>query len=134
MSEQSSDSEIGQGVRLLRLVNAVRNKHNMEPLTQLETLDMAAWQMVTDMLKYGHRKGHQDTQGSWTDDRAKKAGYHQKPVAKNLAYNVGSTQAAIDEWMEFPEYRENMLNPCYRATGVGYHKRHYVQVFGPKAR
>lgn len=132
MCGQPSDKELGQGVRLLRLINGVREKHHVEPLTQLETLDNAAWQMVMDMLKFNHRKGHQDTRHSWPNDRAKKVGYRWIPVAENLAYNVRSAQAAVDAWMANPEYRENILSRNFAATGVASRRNHYVQVFGPK--
>lgn len=134
MYVQPSDSELGQGIRLLRLINKARLNKGRDPLTQLETLDTAAWQMVTDMLKANHRKGHQDTQGSWTNERTKKAGYQWEPVAENLAYNVRSAQDAVDEWMKNPEYQENILSRDYIATGIAIHKNHYVQVFGTKRR
>ena len=129
-----SGSENEQARKLLDLVNAERTRNHTVALTEIRTLRVAAWTMMEEMHRRGYRKGHQDTQSRWPDERAKRAGYGRSSakviITENLAYDLHSPSKVFSDWMDNPEYRENLLNESFRATGLACHGGRWVQMFG----
>ena len=55
---------------------------------------------------------------------------------ENIAAGHGSPAETVEQWMNSPGHRENILNPAYRELGVGYayedystYHHYWVQLF-----
>ncbi len=121
---------------LLRLTNSVRLRHGLSTLRLVERLNQCAHWMAADMAVHGYF-GHKDRLGRLVDGRADAFGYRWRAIAENLAGGQESPQEAIQDWMDSPGHRRNMLDPNFTEIGLARvkfpgskYREYWVQVFG----
>lgn len=75
-------------------------------------------------------------------DRISHYGYDATTYGENIAYGRDQAQETVNDWMNSPGHRANILNENYRDIGVGvayyqtqqgYVRPYYCQVFGAQA-
>jgi len=117
-------------------VNEERRARGLEPLDRRGDLDRAARGHSRDLLLSG-RVGHEGTYGSDPTDRVRQEGarcragenvlltYFDKPTTGGSGETERFTteeelaEASVDDWMNSPGHRENILRESYSTTGVG---------------
>jgi uncharacterized protein YkwD len=114
---------------LLRLLNTLRTKSNLKPLTIDKTLTQIAIQHSKDQAKQG-KMTHVGSDSSDVEVRADRAGYKWKSVAENIAYNQKSEQEVTQAWWDSPGHRANMLSDKYENVGFGYYQGYWTEDFG----
>jgi uncharacterized protein YkwD len=103
------------------LVNAVRARNGVPPLTQNLRLQVAAELHSRDMAKRKYFE-HGDPDGVQPDARIVHAGYPPILVGENLAWGelAQSTPAnVVSLWMTSPGHRANVLERGYHEIGIG---------------
>lgn len=105
---------------LISLVNAQRLQHGMRPLVLDAKLSAAARSHSADMLQSGYFE-HNSPHQTW-DARVRSFTGSRQLLAENLAYGSGSyatARSVIDQWMQSPEHRANVLRPGLHRIGIG---------------
>jgi uncharacterized protein YkwD len=81
---------------------------------------------------------HVSLDGRTFDQRIRNAGYTGSfPLGENIAGGQPTPQAVVDGWMGSAGHCANIMNPSFRATGVGYafnpaatYRHYWTQTFG----
>ena len=125
---------------VLRLTNQERASRGLAPLTNHSALAAAAAGHSQEMLDLGYFSHTSLTSGrSNPQDRVRQAGANPGLVAENIfqasGYDVNQVaQLAVDNWLESPGHRRNMLDPNATHLGVGFAEQNgtvaVTQVFG----
>jgi hypothetical protein len=120
-------------VKMLCLVNQQRSRSGLSPLGMSTQLENAAKEHSDDQA--GMRSmTHDGSDGSSPGDRVERSGYDWRSVAENVAYGYGDEEECMQEWMNSPGHRENILGQDYTHFGsaVGYagSTPYYTQDFG----
>jgi uncharacterized protein YkwD len=64
---------------------------------------------------------HTSLDGRTFDQRIRDAGYTGSgPLGENIAGGQSSPQSVVSDWMGSPGHCRNIMDPNFRATGVGY--------------
>jgi len=107
---------------------AAHGCHN--PLKVSKKLTVAAQRHADDMANQGYFS-HSSADGTSWDRRIRVAGY-KKPGGENIAYGQGSAEEVIQDWMDSPGHRRNILDCDFETIGVGYSPDgdYWVQDFG----
>ncbi len=100
------------------LINQYRSQNNLPTLRVDSKLQQAARWQSEDMAKYNYF-GHLDSQGRDYPKRLTDFGYTDLPTNENIAAGV-QAQAAFELWKSSSGYNAIMLNPNYKAIGIGY--------------
>jgi uncharacterized protein YkwD len=100
------------------LVNDYRQQNNLPPLRVDLKLQSAARWHAEDMAAKNYFD-HIDSQGRNYPRRFVEYGYTDTPVNENIAAG-GDAQTAFDLWKNSAGYNAIMLNPDYKAIGIGY--------------
>ncbi len=104
-------------------INALRASYGLRPLKFSPALFESADEHCLQMIAGGYF-GHRSTTGASFASRIEtfypigRASYY--AVGENLYWNAGSATSSqmIDEWMQSPEHRRNLLNPRWRQIGL----------------
>jgi uncharacterized protein YkwD len=106
------------------------------PLRMDETLRAVARAHSEDM---GARRyfSHNSMDGRTPFQRMMAAGYNASPMGENIAAGNGTAAATVTQWMNSPGHCQNIMNPGFRALGVGYasvpgspYRHYWTQNFG----
>lgn len=119
--------------QMLALVNQARKSAGCGSLRAEPKLDKAARLHSADMAKRDYFS-HTTPDGVSPWDRAKAAGYDQ-PSAENIAAGNATAKATMQQWMNSPGHKANILNCSYKAMGVGRatggtYRYYWTQMFG----
>ncbi|MEU7823398.1 sigma-70 family RNA polymerase sigma factor [Catellatospora sp. NPDC049133] len=119
--------------QMLALVNQARKSAGCGALRAEPKLDKAARLHSADMVKRNYFS-HTTPDGVSPWDRAKAAGYDQ-PSAENIAAGNATAKATMQQWMNSPGHKANILNCSYKAMGVGRatggtYRYYWTQMFG----
>ncbi|MEK7161482.1 MAG: CAP domain-containing protein [Patescibacteria group bacterium] len=122
--------------------NAQRQQNGGLPaLKENARLNAAATAKLNDMFKQQYFE-HTSPQGKGPADLAKTAGYEYIAVGENLALgNFDNDRVLVQDWMDSPGHRANILNAQYEEIGVAVGRGEYegrtvwlaVQEFGRPA-
>ena len=104
---------------VVRLVNEIRVKNGLSPLTQDWQLSRVARYKSQDMRDRGYFSHTSPTYGS-PFNMMKSFGITYKTAGENIAKGYGSPKAVVDGWMNSPGHRANILNKSFTHIGVGY--------------
>jgi uncharacterized protein YkwD len=125
---------------VLRLTNQERAKQGLAPLTHHSALATAAAGHSQEMLNLNYFSHTSPTPGRGNpQDRVRQAGVNPGLVAENIfqasGYDVNQVaQLAVDNWLQSPGHRRNMLDPSATHLGVGFAELNgtvaVTQVFG----
>ena len=126
---------------LLETVNHERRRAGLPLLTYNKDLEMSAQLHAEDMLIRDYFD-HFTPEGSSYVDRIKNIGYANVDIAscnctafkavigENIAMGQRSVNWVMNEWMESPSHKKNILSPHFKEMGVGIADRIWVQNFG----
>ena len=115
--ESSLDSTV------LKDINAYRQSNGLQPLRLNPKLSAAAATHTREMAAGGYFS-HDSADGSAFWKRVQRfygsAGYHFWSVGENLVYGSPdlSDQDVMDEWIQSPEHKANLLNPSWKEVGI----------------
>jgi uncharacterized protein YkwD len=98
-------------------LNANRVANNLRPLNYNPKLGQAAMTQACDMTVRNFF-GHDGSDGSNVQNRARRAGYRDCLIAENLAWGYPRPEQIINGWMNSPGHRHNMLLPRVSEFGV----------------
>ncbi|MFN3763328.1 MAG: CAP domain-containing protein, partial [Anaerolineae bacterium] len=114
-----------QEARTVYLGNLARRENGVPPLRWNRPLTHAARWFSWDSTENRPPDfcGHQDSQGGWPGDRARRFGYLGSAGAENAFCGYVTPEYAIQGWMNSPGHRANLLDPNHREVGLGYYRR-----------
>ncbi|BAY29075.1 hypothetical protein NIES2107_09160 [Nostoc carneum NIES-2107] len=123
--------------QVIALTNSERAKHGLGALQWNEQLFKAA-QGYSQNMAHGDFFEHGDFV-----KRAKDQGYPSSFLAENIAAGSPTPEAVMQQWLNSPGHRANILNPNYTEIGVGHYylendpgryqyKHYWTQVFGKR--
>lgn len=114
---------------VIRLVNEIRQKNNLNPLKPNEELMRLSKKNAEAMSSAGYFSHTSPTEGSF-EQRMEKSGLSFRRAGENIAKGHTSAQQVVDGWMNSKGHRENILNPEFTDIGVGYASGDYwTQIF-----
>ncbi|GAF22082.1 hypothetical protein JCM19047_1817 [Bacillus sp. JCM 19047] len=130
-TQQSQEQSIEQEV--VRLVNAERAKHGLQPLRENWELSRVARFKSADMRDKNYFSHTSPTYGS-PHQMIRDFGIQYRASGENIAAGQTTAQAVFNSWMNSSGHRQNILSPTYTEIGVGYAEggsyRHYwTQMF-----
>jgi len=121
---------------LLKLTNAQRHKQGLPSLQFSSQLAQAAQLHAQDMAK-NNFLSHTGSNGSQISNRARAVGYNFSYIGENIARGSSRPAAIIQQWMNSPGHRRNILKSQYTEVGFGYARdpygHYWVQVFGRRS-
>jgi uncharacterized protein YkwD len=103
------------------LVNQERASNGCPALVKNDALTNAAQGHSTDMA-LNDFFSHTGSDGSSPGTRATRVGYSWS-LGENIAAGQSTPQHAVQDWMNSPGHRANILNCSFSDTGVGYYYR-----------
>ncbi len=109
----------GPAARLLALVNAYRQAHDLPALAVSDALTAAAAAHTADMAARGYF-AHTSPEGGRLEDRLAAAGYRFRFAAENLAGGQETPAEVLQSWRDSPGHDANLLSPAARAAGAAY--------------
>jgi uncharacterized protein YkwD len=138
-SAQLRESSIEEQA-FLELINQLRAEHGAPPLVASPLLNQVAYDHSLDMGQQDYFD-HTNLEGESPFDRMRAAGYSGGAMAENIAAGGSRAQDAFDQWRSSPGHFANMINPKYRAIGIGRavvegsaYETYWTTVFGDLAR
>lgn len=119
-------SEYAQQV--LNLVNQERSKAGLGALTMSPELANMALVKAQDMINNNYFDHNSPTHGS-PFDMMNEFGITYNTAGENIAKGQTSASQVMNDWMNSPGHRANILNGSYTKIGVGYYNNAWVQEF-----
>jgi len=109
--------------RILQETNAVRARYGLPRLQWDGSAAAAAREHARDMLARGYF-AHETPEGLTPAERMWRAGVREVTVGENIAFYEGylpekAVEKVVNDWMNSPHHRENILNPQFTHLGVG---------------
>ncbi|HEY3278153.1 MAG TPA: CAP domain-containing protein [Syntrophorhabdaceae bacterium] len=103
---------------IVDLTNKARALDHLPPLKENTLLVAIAESRADDMFKKQYF-AHVSPDGQGASDVAQKVGYRYKILSENIGSGLFSTnQRVIDNWMQSPGHRKNILSPKIEDIGV----------------
>ena len=127
--EKISSSNLSFEKQVLVLVNAERKKFNLKPLKLDENLTQAARYHCKDMAEenyFGHSS--QDRNGNSLSfvcksyERMMKFDNTFTLYAENISAGQRTPHAVVQDWMDSPGHRKNILDPRFTHIGLAFIK------------
>jgi len=100
------------------MVNDERAKGGLPPLGLDTQLNNSA-QLHSEDQASRNTMDHTGSNGSSPGDRISAAGFSWNQVAENVAYGYKDMITCMNEWMNSPGHRENIMSPAYEMFGAG---------------
>jgi len=114
--------------QVLDLVNQERSKAGLKPLTMNSNLSKVAMAKAQDMYNNNYFDHQSPTYGS-PFDMMKSFGITYRSAGENIAKGQSSPTEVMNQWMNSPGHRANILNGSFTEIGVAYYNRDWVQEF-----
>jgi uncharacterized YkwD family protein len=115
-------------VQVSKLVNQERQKAGLAPLTLDAELSNVALAKAKDMIANNYFDHNSPTYGS-PFDMMRSFGIDYTAAGENIAKGQTSPQAVMNDWMNSPGHRQNILSTNYDSIGVAYYQGAWVQLF-----
>lgn len=125
--------------QVIDLTNFERRKMGLKDLRYNAKLEKAAQDHTDDMNTHDYFS-HTGLSGSKPVDRIRNAGYlasfeacnctKSYTVGENIALGQTTPEQVIEDWMESPDHRKNILNEDYDEIGIGISGNYWAQNFG----
>ena len=100
------------------LVNRERRRAGCDDVTVDRRLIVAADGHAADMARRGYF-AHADPDGDRAGERVRDAGYSWSRFGENIARGQNSVYEVVDDWMNSPEHRANILDCRLHQVGLG---------------
>jgi len=131
----SEPLELSPEEHMVLLINERRAAAGCGPVRADERLTQAAATHSADMASRAYFS-HTSLDGSSPWDRARRAGY-EWASAENIAAGNASADATMNQLMNSPGHRDNILNCEHKAVGVGRatggpYRYYWTQLFGSR--
>lgn len=113
---------------LLQQINNARATNGVAAVSENPLLDKAAQLKLADMISKSYF-AHTAPDGTQWYSFITQAGYIYSKAGENLAlgtYSQVPEQAIVNEWLNSPEHRANLLNSDYVDIGIGIGEAHNV--------
>ena len=104
--------------KVVALTNKRRLQNGLSPLTLNTQLTLASERHSRNMAMQNFFS-HTGRDGSSPSDRARATGYSSN-AGENISAGLQSPKDVVDEWMNSPGHRANILNRDYKEIGVGF--------------
>ncbi|MCM3718885.1 LysM peptidoglycan-binding domain-containing protein [Fictibacillus phosphorivorans] len=125
----SAPSSVGAyATQVSQLVNQERQKAGLAPLTLDAELCNVALVKAKDMIAHNYFDHNSPTYGS-PFDMMRNFGIDYTAAGENIAKGQTSAQAVMNDWMNSPGHRQNILSSNYDLIGVAYYEGAWVQLF-----
>lgn len=136
-SGQGSGSSGASGVsgyeaEVVRLVNEIRTREGLASLTTTSALSAAAGRRAEELVScYAHER----PDGTECFTALDEFGVSYRTAGENIAAGYPTPEAVVTGWMNSPGHRANILNPDFKAIGVGHvsgqgsYGSYWVQLF-----
>ncbi|WP_371226846.1 CAP domain-containing protein [Roseovarius sp. 2305UL8-3] len=112
------------------MLNALRTQNGRHALRPNRAL-MRAAQMHAQDMGTNNFMDHRGSNGSKVRQRASRHGYRACNIAENLGLGQGSASEVMNQWMNSPAHRKNMLHGQMKEYGLARGPRNaWVLVFG----
>lgn len=122
----------GYEAEVVRLVNEIRTQQGLSPLTTTSALSAAAGQRAGELVsRYAHERPDNTSCFTALDE----FGVSYRAAGENIAAGYPTPEAVVTGWMNSSGHRANILNPSFKAIGVGYvsgqgsYGSYWVQLF-----
>ncbi|MCM3635138.1 CAP domain-containing protein [Paenibacillus camelliae] len=113
---------------ILSLVNKERAAAGLSALELDTKLNEVATEKARDMAVNNYFSHTSPTYGS-PFDMLSEFGVSYRTAGENIAYGQTSEEQVMNDWMNSPGHRANILNANYTKLGVGYVQGKWVQLF-----
>ncbi len=107
------------GQVMLTTLNLVRSDRGLAPLRPERRLEAAALAHALDLYRNDSR-GHQGSDGSLPQHRARRENYPWIRIGENVATGIGAPSTIVARWMRSPPHREAVLTEVFREAGIGW--------------
>ena len=104
--------------RVLDLVNTARTRNGLAPVKQHFDL----WYMAADRsndMAYHQYFSHTDRAGRGPERRFREEGIRFNVAGENIAYGQANADEVMQDWMNSPGHRANILDRYFHDTAVG---------------
>ncbi len=120
---------------VVRLVNVERSKEGLSPLGTFDSLTQAAQIRAPEVgVLFSHDRPDGTSCFTALDQTGAKKGAY--TWGENIAAGNATAAETVEQWMNSPGHRANILNPKYTHIGVGYcydatstYRHNWVQMF-----
>ena len=116
---QTDSQVLSYEAEVVRLVNEVRAKNGLEPLTLNWELSRVARYKSQDMKDKGYFSHTSPTFGT-PFQMIRDFGLSYRTAGENIARGYATPKAVMDGWMNSPSHKANILKASYKQIGVGY--------------
>lgn len=114
--------------QVLNLVNQERTKAGLKPLSLNTNLSKVAMAKAQDMIDNNYFDHNSPTYGS-PFEMMKAFGITYNTAGENIAKGQKSAEEVMNQWMNSPGHRANILNSSFTDIGIGYYNSGWVQQF-----
>ncbi|GAA3413248.1 hypothetical protein GCM10020370_68730 [Paenibacillus hodogayensis] len=114
--------------QVLELVNQERTKAGLQPLSMDSKLTKVAMAKAQDMYNNNYFDHQSPTYGS-PFDMMNKFGVTYNSAGENIAKGQTSPTEVMNQWMNSPGHRANILNTSFTQIGIAYYNSEWVQEF-----
>ncbi|MEK8126709.1 CAP domain-containing protein [Paenibacillus filicis] len=114
--------------QVLDLVNQERSKAGLNAVSMNSELSKVAMAKAQDMYNNNYFDHQSPTYGS-PFDMMKSYGISYSTAGENIANGQSSPTEVMDQWMNSPGHRANILNTSYTQIGIAYYNGEWVQEF-----
>jgi len=125
---QQSGNNSGYEQQVLDLVNQERQKAGLNSLTMDSRLSKVAMDKAQDMYNNNYFDHQSPTYGS-PFDMMNSNGITYNSAGENIAKGQTSPTEVMNQWMNSPGHRANILNSSYTKIGIAYYNNEWVQEF-----
>ncbi|TDL47332.1 hypothetical protein E2R60_30220 [Paenibacillus dendritiformis] len=125
-TKNNNSSQFEQQV--LDLVNQERSKTGLSSLSMSEELSNMAMVKAQDMYNNNYFDHNSPTHGS-PFDMMKEFGITYNSAGENIAKGQTTPTQVMNDWMNSPGHKANILNKSYTHIGIAYYNNTWVQEF-----
>ncbi|MCH1623909.1 CAP domain-containing protein [Fredinandcohnia quinoae] len=120
--------EVGNTAQILDITNAIRIRHNLEPVEWDVKVAEVAYNHSKDMSTQDYFSHTSPTYGGLADRLAKGEVIYQY-AGENIAAKYVDAIAAVEGWLNSEGHRDTLLNGKFNHLGVGVYEKYYTQNF-----
>lgn len=115
---------------VLEILNIVREKHQLSPLTMDESMRYVARLKSKDMRDKNYFSHTSPTYGAPTT-MLKIHGIDYRLASENIAMGQRTPEEVVIDWMQNAGHRANILDPNFKKIGIGFeeHGHYWTQFF-----
>nr|WP_246132310.1 CAP domain-containing protein [Paenibacillus hemerocallicola] len=114
--------------QVLQLVNQERTKAGLQSLSMNDSLSNMAMTKAQDMYNNNYFDHQSPTYGS-PFDMMSAFGITYNTAGENIAKGQTSPMEVMNQWMNSPGHRANILNSSFTQIGIAYYNSEWVQEF-----